>query len=79
MEDARYKEIMIGLGMQNSQSLLVALHQVANEVAQETMKKERESCALICDEEERDCRMRLEDHGKASVAYFCAVKIRNRF
>jgi len=78
MEDSRYKEIMNGLGMPNSQSLFVALHQVANEAAQEAIKKERESCAKICDEEEQDCRVRLEDNGKASVVYFCAVKIRNR-
>ena len=35
MKDSRYKEIMDGLGMPNSQSLLIALRQVANEVAQE--------------------------------------------
>ena len=35
MEDERYKEIMEQLGMPNSTSLLVALRQVANEVAQE--------------------------------------------
>jgi hypothetical protein len=35
MKDKRYKEIMKGLGQPNSQSLLVALQQVANEVAQE--------------------------------------------
>ena len=32
--DARYKQIMAGLGMPNSQSLLCALQQVANEVGQ---------------------------------------------
>jgi hypothetical protein len=36
MKDSRYKEIMEGLGMPNSRSLLFALQQVANEVAQET-------------------------------------------
>lgn len=35
MKDIRYKEIMLNLGYPNSQSLLVALQQVANEVAQE--------------------------------------------
>jgi len=35
MEDSRYREIMEGLGMPNSRSLLSALQQVANEVAQQ--------------------------------------------
>ena len=35
MKDSRYKEIMEELGMPNSRSLLLALQQVANEVAQE--------------------------------------------
>ena len=35
MKDSRDKEIMEGLGMPNSQSLLSALQQVANEVAQQ--------------------------------------------
>ncbi|MBU1193979.1 MAG: hypothetical protein KKE62_01900 [Proteobacteria bacterium] len=35
MKDSRYKEIMKGLGMPNSRSLLSALQQVANEVAQQ--------------------------------------------
>ena len=35
MKDSRYKEIMDGLGMPDSISLLGALQQVANEVAQE--------------------------------------------
>ena len=33
MKDERYKEIMEGLGMPNSRSLLFALEQVANETA----------------------------------------------
>jgi DNA polymerase III gamma/tau subunit len=36
MNDRRYQEIMENLGMPNSNSLLAALKQVANEVAQET-------------------------------------------
>jgi len=39
MKDERYKEIMEGLGMPNSQTLLVALEQVANEVEQEVHAK----------------------------------------
>ena len=35
MNDARFKQLMKGLGMPNSRSLLIALRQVANEVAQE--------------------------------------------
>ncbi len=38
MKDSRYKEIMERLGMPNSQSLMVALKQVANEVAQENTR-----------------------------------------
>ena len=39
MRDERFKEIMKGLGMENSQSLFVALNQVANEVAQEVERR----------------------------------------
>ena len=39
MTDERYKEIMENLGMPNSVSLLQALQQVANEVAQELGKR----------------------------------------
>lgn len=35
MTDERYKQIMSDLGMPNSRSLLMALQQVANEVAQD--------------------------------------------
>ena len=35
MKAARYKELMEQVGMPNSQSLLLALEQVANEVGQE--------------------------------------------
>ena len=41
MNDERYKEIMSSLGMPESQSLLLALEQVANEVAQEHLQKRR--------------------------------------
>jgi hypothetical protein len=39
VEDHRFKQIMHDLGQPNSQSLLVALQQVANEVAQEEQRK----------------------------------------
>lgn len=39
MKDERYKEIMTRLGMPESQSLLTALEQVSNEVAQECLQK----------------------------------------
>ena len=48
MTDTRYKEIMENLGQPDSHSLLGALQQVANEVAQEATKNEREACASIC-------------------------------
>lgn len=35
MEDERFKQLMYDIGMPNSKSLLIALKQVANEVAQE--------------------------------------------
>ena len=49
MTDERYRQIMADLGMPDSRSLLAALQQVANEVAQETqaaavaMERERVS------------------------------------
>jgi hypothetical protein len=47
MTDKRYKEIMEGLGMPDSQSLLTALCQVANETAREHLKdKEKLRIAL---------------------------------
>ena len=42
MTDERYKKIMADLGMPNSRSLLSALQQVANEVAQE-----RDKCSYV--------------------------------
>ena len=39
MNDNRYKELMIDVGMPNSRSLLTALKQVANEVAQDYESK----------------------------------------
>lgn len=41
MTDERYHKIMADVGMPNSRSLLSALQQVANEVAQETLAAER--------------------------------------
>ena len=52
MTDERYKKIMADLGMPNSQSLLSALKQVANEAAQESLTAERNRCATICDLEQ---------------------------
>lgn len=49
MTDERYKKIMADLGMPNSQSLLVALKQVANEAGQECVEEEREACARLCE------------------------------
>ena len=60
MTDDRYKQIMADLGMPNSRSLLQALQQVANEIAQEqqatvrrliaeAVEREREACAALCD------------------------------
>ena len=42
MDDERYKQIMIQVGMPDSHSLLAALKQVANEVEQEVIKREKE-------------------------------------
>jgi len=42
MTDERYKKIMADIGMPNSRSLLSALQQVANEVAQE-----RDKCSFM--------------------------------
>ena len=39
MKDDRYKQLMLDLGMPDSQSLLGALQQVANEVEQEVRKE----------------------------------------
>ena len=46
MTDERYKAIMVELGQPHSHSLLAALRQVANEVAQEVQAVERER--LMC-------------------------------
>ncbi len=49
MKDERYKEIMAQLGMPNSVSLLIALQQVENEVAQEIKSKEKNKILSIVD------------------------------
>ena len=49
MKDKRYKEIMQKLGMPNSQTLLSALQQVANETAQEIKKENESSKGVIMD------------------------------
>lgn len=51
MTDERYKAIMVALGQPNSRSLLQALQQVANEVAQETQAAERERYANLLRQE----------------------------
>ena len=51
MKDERYKEIMENLGLPNSTSLLIALEQVANEVAQEihsTYRSNKKMEAKLC-------------------------------
>ena len=49
MNDERFKKIMADLGMPDNRSLLQALWQVANEVAQAELAKERERCAMLCE------------------------------
>jgi hypothetical protein len=49
LTDERYKQLMEGVGLPNSCSLLQALKQCAMEAA----LAEREACAKLCDE--RDC------------------------
>lgn len=48
MTDERYKALMADLGMPNSRSLLSALQQVANEVAQAERKAYSELRAQAC-------------------------------
>lgn len=50
MKEERYKEIMQQLGMPDSQSLLVALRQVANEVTQEQQRLTNETVFKIVDD-----------------------------
>ena len=62
MKDARYKEIMEGLGMPNSRSLITALQQVANEVAQEIHKSyEKNNKKLQTDiiEHDENCMIKI--------------------
>jgi hypothetical protein len=47
MHDERYKQLMEQVGMPNSRSLLMALKQVANEVAQQEQKKTIKSLSDI--------------------------------
>lgn len=49
MTDERYKEIMLNLGMPDSTALLIALQQVANEVAQEIKCKDSNEILEIID------------------------------
>lgn len=49
MQDARYKEIMQQLGMPDSQSLLLALRQVANETAKENKGITNETVLEVVD------------------------------
>ena len=46
MNDDRYKELMVQVGMPNSKSLLIALRQVANEVAQNYENKDKLICGV---------------------------------
>jgi hypothetical protein len=47
MTDERYQKIMSDLGMPNSRSLLQALQQVANEVAQQARAAERDKITRL--------------------------------
>lgn len=67
MKDERYKQIMSDLGMPNSQSLLSALQQVANEAGQECAALEREACSEVAESAASD-----------SDKYEIAIAIRSR-
>lgn len=53
MDDARYRQIMISLGMENSHSLLQALKQVANEVEQSTRASLANEIAKLREQKDR--------------------------
>ena len=57
MTDERYKKIMEDLGKPNSQSLLSALQQVANEAGQAAQNTERDRSAALISE----CRAALAE------------------
>lgn len=64
MTDERYKKIMADLGMPNSRSLLSALQQVANEVAQE-----RDKCSFMGPM--RDCPTHGDSNDLAALRELC--------
>jgi len=79
MTDERYKQIMNNLGMPDSQSLLSALQQVANEAGQEAMRNEREACAVVCDSlPETDKSGPWFNDDMSYAASLCAMAIRVR-
>lgn len=59
MKDERYKELMEQVGMPNSASLLIALQQVANEVAQEVHSMYRDKGEEI----------HIKYHGKSGMKH----------
>ena len=66
MTDERYKAIMAELGQPHSHSLLSALRQVANEVAQEVQAAERER--LMCGD--------FFTHDRTGVRFVCRAVTR---
>ena len=67
MTDERYKQLMEQVGIPNSRSLLGALQQVANEVAQETAAAEREACAKIVERYEPDEKLDYVDYASNDI------------
>ena len=47
--------------------------------AKEVARRAVLECATLCNEREHDIRDRLNDHGKADVAYLCSQDIRALF
>ena len=70
MEDKRFKEIMAELGMPNSRSLLIALKQVANEVAQEMTKDKEQWSCNVCEDLKKPCTFATEK-GMDSIPSAC--------
>lgn len=68
MNDERYKQIMADLGMPDSRSLLAALQQVANEVAQETQ------AAAVAMERERFVSLLTEKRDAATVSKYATSR-----
>ncbi len=69
MTDERYKAIMAEMGQPHSHSLLAALRQVANEVAQETQAAGRER--LMCGD--------YFTHDRTGVSFVCRAVTRHDY